>query len=258
MADAAEAAVAGGDLGLQHRLCGVAEQQIDVADDAGVDLRLAIAAAGAHRGDAVGELDFAHRAERFRSAGAIHRAAVDIDGGDDVVAGGDVAGHVLDHVAQAAAVPEMVMRVDDRARRIDDVFGVAAQASLRADWRRARSRRRAKCWRPLSLLAVRHCEEQSDEAIQLCISGKKAGLLRFARNDGVGSSHPVQNDHRRRGLASVSREIFKERSPRRSISNCWPMRCMNSSSGVAKRCIGSTTDERSRLVISETPSSDMV
>src|SRR5690349_7960358 len=29
----------------------------------------------------------------------------------------------------------------------------------------------------------RHCEERSDEAIQLCVCGRKAGLLRFARND---------------------------------------------------------------------------
>jgi hypothetical protein len=33
---------------------------------------------------------------------------------------------------------------------------------------------------------------------------------------------------------------------------------MNSSSGVAKRCIGSTTEARSRFVMSEMPSSDMV
>src|SRR6186997_1535784 len=31
---------------------------------------------------------------------------------------------------------------------------------------------------------LRHCEERSDEAIQLSRRAKKAGLLRFARNDG--------------------------------------------------------------------------
>jgi hypothetical protein len=30
----------------------------------------------------------------------------------------------------------------------------------------------------------RHCEERSDEAIQLFVAAKEAGLLRFARNDG--------------------------------------------------------------------------
>ena len=34
------------------------------------------------------------------------------------------ADHLLDHVAQAAAIPEMVMRIDDRARGIDDLLGV--------------------------------------------------------------------------------------------------------------------------------------
>jgi hypothetical protein len=34
----------------------------------------------------------------------------------------------------------------------------------------------------LSAVIRRHCEERSDEAIQLCLA-KEAGLLRFARND---------------------------------------------------------------------------
>ena len=127
MPDAAEAAVAGNDLRLQHRLRAVAEQQIDVADDAGADRGLAVAAARGHRRDAIGELDLADGAERLRAVRAVHRAAIDIDGGDDVVAGGDVGRHLLDHVAQAAAVPEMVMRIDDRAGGIDDLLGVLRQ-----------------------------------------------------------------------------------------------------------------------------------
>ena len=62
-----EAAVAGDDLGFQHRPSPVAKQQIDVADDAGIDLRRAVAAARAHRRNAIGELDLADRAERFRT-----------------------------------------------------------------------------------------------------------------------------------------------------------------------------------------------
>src|ERR1700692_4558524 len=57
---------------------------------------------------------------------------------------------------------------------------------------------------------------------------------------------------------SKSREIFSVRSVRTSIANCWPIRRMNSSSGVAKRCIGNTTEARSRRVISDMPSSDIV
>ncbi len=127
MPDAAEAAVAGNDLRFQHRLGAVAEQQIDVADDAGADRGLAIAAARGHRRHAIGKLDLADGPERLGAVRAVHRAAIDIDGGDDVVAGADVGRHLLDHVAQAAAVPEVVMRVDDRAGGIDDLLGVLRQ-----------------------------------------------------------------------------------------------------------------------------------
>src|SRR6185312_11381711 len=67
MTDAAEAAVAGGDLRFQHGLGAIAERQVDVADDAVGDQRLAIGAACGHCGGAIDELDLADRAERFRS-----------------------------------------------------------------------------------------------------------------------------------------------------------------------------------------------
>jgi hypothetical protein len=38
------------------------------------------------------------------------------------VAGCDVLRHLLDQIALAAAVPQMMMRIDDRARWIDDFF----------------------------------------------------------------------------------------------------------------------------------------
>ena len=92
MPDAAKAALARGDLGFQHRLDAVAEQEIGVADDAGTDRGGAVAAAGAHRGRAIGEGDLVDDPHFLRSAGAIHRTGLDIDGRDDVVAGGDIAG----------------------------------------------------------------------------------------------------------------------------------------------------------------------
>jgi len=98
-----------------------------VADDAGADRGPAVTAARGHGCDAIRKLDLADGPERLRAVRAVHRAAIDIDGGDDVVAGGDVGRHFLDHVAQAAAVPEMVMRVDDRAGGIDDLLGVLRQ-----------------------------------------------------------------------------------------------------------------------------------
>ena len=56
------------------------------------DQRLAIGAARGHRRRAIDELDLADRAERFRPGIAVHRAGLDIDGGDDVVAGRHVVG----------------------------------------------------------------------------------------------------------------------------------------------------------------------
>jgi hypothetical protein len=60
---------------------------------------------------------------------AVHRAAIDIDGGDDVVARGDVGGHLLDQIAMAA-IPEMMMRIDDRPRGIDDLFLILREPVL--------------------------------------------------------------------------------------------------------------------------------
>ena len=72
--------------------------------------------------------------------------------------------------------------------------------------------------------------------------------LRFSRYaNGVALQH-----------GKVSREMRKVRSLRWSMAKSLPIFCMKSSSGVSKRCIGSTTEARRRFVISETPSSDMV
>src|SRR5207253_4813136 len=72
---------------------------------------------------AIRKLVLADGPERLGAVRAVHRAAIDIDGGDGVVAGSDVSRHLLDRVAQAAAIPEMVMRMDDRTCGIDDLFG---------------------------------------------------------------------------------------------------------------------------------------
>ena len=63
----------------------------------------------------------------FRSASAVHRAAVDIDGRDDIMAGRDIVGDVIKHVVLAGAIPEMVMRVDDGPRRVKDLLGMALE-----------------------------------------------------------------------------------------------------------------------------------
>ena len=84
--DAAEAAAAGGDLRVEHAGGRIADAQVDRADDAGGDARLAVAAGGAHRGDAVDELGLADAAESLGAVGLEHRAALDEHGRDDVVA----------------------------------------------------------------------------------------------------------------------------------------------------------------------------
>ncbi len=61
-----------------------------MADDGLGDAAWAEAAAGAHGGDAVDELDLADRAHLDRAVGAVHGAALDEGGGDDVVAAADV------------------------------------------------------------------------------------------------------------------------------------------------------------------------
>src|SRR5450756_1955680 len=130
MPDAAEAAIAGGDFGFEYGARGLAEQQIDVADDTGADRGRPVAAARAHRRDAVGELDLADRAERFRPVSTIHRAAVDIDGRNHIVSGGEVVGDLLDQIALAAAVPQMMMGIDDWPAGIDDFFRMQGEPVL--------------------------------------------------------------------------------------------------------------------------------
>ena len=122
MPDAAEAAIAGGDLGFEHAARAFAQQQIDVADNAGADRGGTVAAARAHSRGPIGEFNLPDGSQRFGPAGTVHGAGLDIDGRNDVVAGGDVLRHLLDQIALAAAIPQMVMRIDDRTRRIDDFF----------------------------------------------------------------------------------------------------------------------------------------
>jgi hypothetical protein len=78
------------------------------------------AATCAHRRDAGDELDLADWARLDRPIGAIHRAALLEDGGDDVVAGVEIGEQFRQQVGPAAAVPQMMMRIDDRQLRFED------------------------------------------------------------------------------------------------------------------------------------------
>ena len=127
VADAAEPAAAGADMGFQDLGGFFAEAEVDVADDAGADLGGAVAAGGAHGGDAVDEFGFADGFEGLRPGGAVHRAALQEDGGDDVVAAVGVGQQVVEHVDPVGPFPQMVVRIDDRQAGFEDGLGAAGE-----------------------------------------------------------------------------------------------------------------------------------
>src|SRR5262249_23738124 len=140
--------------------------------------------------------------------------------------------HFIDQIAHPAAIPEMVMRIDDRPGRVDDFFGVLrepvfARIGIEPASRRGRSADDHGCSLPNCWLLF-----LADQTPSRIMTVGVAG--------------------------NVSREIRNVLSPRLSISNCLPIRSMKSSSGVSNRCMGSTTDARRRRVMSDIPSSDIV
>jgi len=80
----------------------------------------AVTATCAHRGDTGDELHLADRAHLDRPVAPIHRAALLEDGGADVVAGVEVGEQFRQQIGPAAAVPQMMMRIDDRQLRFAD------------------------------------------------------------------------------------------------------------------------------------------
>src|SRR5690606_25852231 len=89
-----------------------------------------IAAAGAHRGKAIGELDLADRFQVIGAVGAIHGAAVDIDRGLDIVAARYVLMELVEHIATFGSIPQMVVGVDDALFGIDDVLDMEGEPFL--------------------------------------------------------------------------------------------------------------------------------
>jgi hypothetical protein len=85
VANAAETAVAGRDLSLQHARDAIPQAQVGMPDNAGAQPALAVAAARAHRRRAVDEFDFADRFQLGRAVGPVHRTAFDKDAAGDVV-----------------------------------------------------------------------------------------------------------------------------------------------------------------------------
>ena len=98
----------------------IAEREIGMADDAGAMPGLAVDAAGAHGGHTIDELGLANGAQLFEACCAIHRAGLHIHGRNDVVAAARIRQQLIQQVAPPRAVPQMVVRIDDRQLGLED------------------------------------------------------------------------------------------------------------------------------------------
>jgi hypothetical protein len=112
-------------------------------DNAGTGADIAIDSAGTHGRDAVHEFGLADRFEGLRPVGAIHRPALDEHAGADIVAAPKIGEQLVEEIARRSlddfgeamerrrkageiagrAIPEMMMRIDDRQIRIEDRLG---------------------------------------------------------------------------------------------------------------------------------------
>ncbi len=119
VADAAKPPAADGDLRFQHIAHARTERKIGMADDGLGDPAGAVVARRAHRGDAVDELDLAHRRHLGRAVLAVHCLAFEEHGGHDVVSAADIGEQLGQEVAAAMRrIPEVVVRIDDRQGRL--------------------------------------------------------------------------------------------------------------------------------------------
>src|SRR5262249_36160541 len=113
VAEAAEATAAGTNMRGQHRLDATAPREIRMADNPSARAGPAVDAARAHGGDAVDELGFTDRPHLDRACGARHRPRLHEYGGDDVVAARGVRQQLVEQIAPAGPVPEMMVWIDD-------------------------------------------------------------------------------------------------------------------------------------------------
>jgi hypothetical protein len=106
----------------QDGLDRIAEGQIGITDDTGRDAGRTVIPRGAHRGDAGDKLGLADGPEFGGAALAVHRAAFEEDGRDDVVAGVEVGEQLVEEIAVIAALPQMMVGIDDRQVRVQHGF----------------------------------------------------------------------------------------------------------------------------------------
>ncbi len=131
VAEAAQTPAGGGDLCFEQFAHARTDAEVAAADDALGDAARSVTARRTHRRDAVDELDLAQRRHLAWAALAVHRAAFEEDGRDDVVSAADIGQQLGQQIAAALRrVPEMVVRVDDRQVRLQRRFGVLRQPCL--------------------------------------------------------------------------------------------------------------------------------
>ena len=113
---------AGSGVGIEHVANRRAEVQVCIANDCRAGTAIAVAAARAHRRDAIDELGFAHRPQCLGTVGAVHRAALHEYRRDDVVAAPNVRQQLVKQVAAPWVVPQVVMRVANGQVGFQHVF----------------------------------------------------------------------------------------------------------------------------------------
>ena len=120
MADAAEPALAGLDVGFQHRLDIGPEHEVGEADDGADARRLgrALGGLGGHPGD---ELGLAHRPQGFGSFRAVFGGAIDEHGQLDGMAAARIGPQIGQQVGRIE-VPEVMVRIDHRALGLDGLL----------------------------------------------------------------------------------------------------------------------------------------
>src|SRR5207302_556344 len=122
MPDSPEAATAGVDVRAQNLRHLVAQRKVGSTNNPGAGVRLELSPLRLPR-DACHELRFAHGPQRFRSRGAVTVSALHEHGRDDVMAGARICKELVQKIA-AAAVPQVVMGIDDRKAGFEYLLAV--------------------------------------------------------------------------------------------------------------------------------------
>ena len=122
MANAAKPAAGSRDMRFQHRLHRIPQGKIGIAHNPGIGSDIAIDTACEHRGDAGDEFCLTHWLQGFRASRAVHGPRLDINCRLDVMAAFQIGQEFIMQIAPARPIPEMVMRIDDHLRGVQDFF----------------------------------------------------------------------------------------------------------------------------------------